>query len=643
MNFSHLDDRVTYYNTGTQLWNTLRRRTEEALQRRSVVRDSIVDPAAHCADVEELRRYFLHHIGGLPEEREHPEALICGEIMQDGFSIQKLLLQPREGIRATAHLYRPASAGSERLPAILFLCGHSTAGKSVARYQGVARHLVANGHFVLVLDPTGQGERLNYYDPAASVIRVRPGTGDHEYVGPQCLLNGKPLIRYLLHDAIAAVDYLSAHPEIDASRLGVTGSSGGGLQTSLMLLIEPRLAAAAPATFVSSRLSIFDSGYGQDAEQIWPAFSRAGYDHLDLLVSFAPKPLRILGAQYDFFPIEGTRESVAKARRFWELHGRGEALSLVEDRVLHSYSTPLAQAARQFFAEVFGTRGGCTPISQETLPEPDLYVTKSGQVLGDSSDALTIFDENRRIMEGNTACRESGVAFLREAIFRDRDLVDLNLRVTADFPCADIVAETGFWWSVRGVINSAMVFKPASVQGSLGVTLAIWEDGTRDIPRHDRFIRSEIAKGRAVMVLNVSGMGPLEPFTFNSETKSKIYQGSHYRIADDLIFLGDSYAALRAHDVLRALQVIPEWPDLNGNDMQLYLHGPYGIYGALASVVESRLQAGKWVEPLFSYREMLESRYYNDRDIKALIVPGLLAHADWTDLVKPALHGEGQL
>lgn len=634
MNFTSLDDRLTYYNAPGQLWTHLRRRTEAAQARRAAERNALATAEEHQADVERFRRYFLEQIGGLPESTGCAETVCCGEVTQDGFTIQKLILTPREGVRATAHFYRPKRKAGERAPAILFLCGHSTAGKSVDRYQAIAQRLVANGFFVLVLDPTGQGERLNYYDPAAKAVRVRAGTGDHEYVGPQCQLLGRSLIRYMLHDAICAMDYLAAHPEVDAKRIGITGSSGGGMQVSLMLLLEPRLAAAAPATFVSSRLTIFDSGYGQDAEQIWPGFSRAGYDHVDLLMAFAPKPLTVLSAQFDFFPIEGTRQSIAEARRFWELYGRGDELNIAEDRTVHRYTDALGEAARRFFARAFETPLCEEPLVSRLLPEAELWVTRSGQVLGDFPDARTVFDENRMERKDAVPDRERALAFLREAVFRDRGRVDLNLRITREFACGDLRAETGFWWSGEGLLNSAMIFFPAAASDRpLGVTLALWEDGTREIPRHDQFIRREVSQGRAVMVLNVSGMGPLEPPPFNPETNSKIYHGCHYRIADDLLFLGDSYAALRIYDVLRALEVLPVWGGLDCDDVRLYLEGPYGIYGALASALEPRLAKLRWVSPLFTYRELLESRYYNDRDIKALIVPGLLNYADWPDLV----------
>ena len=44
--------------------------------------------------------------------------------------------------------------------------------------------------------------------------------------------------------------------EIDPERIGITGNSGGGTQTSMAMLADPRFAAAAPATFIMDRRAL---------------------------------------------------------------------------------------------------------------------------------------------------------------------------------------------------------------------------------------------------------------------------------------------------------------------------------------------------------------------------------------------------
>jgi hypothetical protein len=82
----------------------------------------------------------------------------------------------------------------------------------------------------------------------------------------------------------------------------VTGNSGGGTPASLVMLADPRVAAAAPATFIMNRETYQRTGQPQDAEQIWPGFTGAGLDHEDILLAMAPKPGVRAGGDLRFFP-----------------------------------------------------------------------------------------------------------------------------------------------------------------------------------------------------------------------------------------------------------------------------------------------------------------------------------------------------
>ncbi len=44
------------------------------------------------------------------------------------------------------------------------------------------------------------------------------------------------------------LDYLASRPEVDASRLGVTGISGGGAATFWIAAADPRVSVAVPVS-----------------------------------------------------------------------------------------------------------------------------------------------------------------------------------------------------------------------------------------------------------------------------------------------------------------------------------------------------------------------------------------------------------
>ncbi|MGH9374013.1 MAG: alpha/beta hydrolase family protein, partial [Vicinamibacterales bacterium] len=111
---------------------------------------------------------------------------------------------------------------------MLFLSGHHNTAKVVPEYQNVCQTLVRAGLIVLAQDPVGQGERLSYFEPDTNTNPVGIGTRDHDYAGAQGRFLGDTLARYMLHDAMRGIDYLISRPDVDAAKIGVTGTSGGG-------------------------------------------------------------------------------------------------------------------------------------------------------------------------------------------------------------------------------------------------------------------------------------------------------------------------------------------------------------------------------------------------------------------------------
>ncbi len=53
--------------------------------------------------------------------------------------------------------------------------------------------------------------------------------------------------------------------------------------------------------------------------------------------------------------------------------------------------------------------------------------------------------------------------------------------------------------------------------------------------------------------------------------------------------------------------------------------------------LDLRFQFARWEQQSPSYASLIESEYYDDHDIKPLIIPGLIRHADWTDLIELSL------
>jgi hypothetical protein len=349
----------------------------------------------------------------------------------------------------------------------------------------------------------------------------------------------------------------------------------------------------------------------------------------------------VLAVTWDFFPIEGTRRTVARARRIWDLHQRGHALELVEDQSIHSYTPVLARAAAQFFARHLLQRDDVdvAALKPQPLPEAQLHATNSGQVRGELPGAEFVFEANlarlntfeaaRRRLDPGTR-NSQAIAWLRDRVFFERDAVEPNPRFPERGSRLDeLVVDIGFWWSQPRLANLGMLFRSRDHTPQMPVTVALWDNGTAALSRHATLLREECARGRAVLVLNLSGVGPLQPDPINRRGDG--LASTFRKFVDDLSFIGDSLAALRTYETLRALDVLATWPGLSPVEIRVYGHGRLGMHAKLAAALDPRIAGCDWRES-FRFSEFVRDRNYDSTNIKPVILPGALRYFDLDEL-----------
>jgi hypothetical protein len=623
-------ERVTpanwFYDVRGQLQRHIYDRSLAAFAAGDAARDAIQTTEERTARQRYIRERFLAGIGGLPPSDTPLNARTVGTVVGNGFRIEKVIFESRPRHYVTANLYLPDGAdGAKPRGAVLYLSGHHREAKHAPEYQMVCQHHALAGLIVLAQDPIGQGERLGYWEPSLHDSTVPWGTTEHDHVGAQCLVLGDSLARWFLHDALRGLDYLASRPEVDASRIGVVGNSGGGTQTSLVLLAAAdRIAAAAPATFVMNRETYMWSGGAQDAEQIWPGFTAAGLDHEDILLAMAPKPVRVLAVTGDFFPIEGTRRTVERCRRFWP----DGQFDLVEDDSTHRFTPKLAMASAAFFARhLNGEEASGNLEAVKSFPLETLWCTTSGQVRGEIPDAESVYEANQaRMAEVAPAALDD--AYFRKRPYNHRRPCPFNPRFFQRQQVDELEAQHALYWSQEGVLNHAVAIRRAERPGPF-VTLAFWDGGSTSLAPHRDWIHhvcTDPQGARTVLVVNLSGMGTCAPHPINGRPLDSIY-GTLHKFATDLLFLDDDLASLRTYDVLRAIDVVREWPGLTAEGMEIYVKG--------RSVVVPGMLASRFHDvPLaegsdtYSWAEWVSSRHYDRPGVYDTIVYGALRHGD---------------
>ncbi|WP_168118549.1 prolyl oligopeptidase family serine peptidase [Paenibacillus sp. HB172176] len=634
----------TLYDTRDQLKRHIFNRADQAFAKGDHERDLVTNLDQLKARQAEMKRAFLTSIGGLPLSDTPLHARKTGGSKRPGYSVENIIFESRPGHYVTSNLYLPEGR-DEQCAAVLFVCGHEYEGKSSLYYEQVCLKLVQSGLIVMAIDPIGQGERLGFHESAAianasNATEVIWGTREHQFIGAQCYALGDSVARYFIHDAMRAIDYLCEREEVDPNRIGITGNSGGGTQTAMMMVCDERIAAAAPATFIMNRQQYMHAGGVQDAEQVWPGLTAAGFDHEDLLLLFAPKPLLVLSVQYDFFPIEATRRTLERTRRFWEMHGKQKNLLMAEDKSLHRYTDLLAQAAADFFREFL--LGEAPLIDQEPLqpiPADELLCTPTGQVLRDLPDARTIRDDNAKRCGELERARDSApveqrqermAEWLRATVFKHRNPCELNARRVNMGLVEGLQVEYLLWWSQSDMMNSGYLIRSADATAAgmkQSIMIGVWLGGTTRLAEHWTWIRETCREGRSVLVFNSSGSGPHEPYPIYNKPVHRFF-GVIHKLTDELLWLGDSLAAMRTYDITRCLDVISQLDEGYSGEIDFYTAGNQGLYVRLAAVLDQRVGRIDSEQSLGSYSQWASSSSYHEEDVMSIVMPELLKYMD---------------
>ena len=623
---------LTYYDYGDQMKRYIHTTFLEKVMKGANVKNALI--ASGSADdivsyQKSLRERLVKAIGGLPETTSALNPVVTGTVEGNGFTIEKIIFNPRTDVYVTSNLYIPAGL-TGKTPAVLFVCGHAENAKAFHRYQHVCHTLAGSGFVVFAVDPVGQGERHSYFNPETKRTEIPPCCPEHDYVGAQCMLTGDSAARYFLHDMVRAVDYLCTRPEVDVSRIAITGNSGGGTQSALMMLYDERIAAAAIGTFITGMPEYMKDGIAIDAEQVWNGIIQDGFDYDDILLAMAPRPVIVLAAEYDYFPIEGTRRVVKSAKRFYEKLKAEQNLELFSEPVQHGYSPNMADAACNFLSRhLLGAAK--KPGRQIHLFSPaELNVTAAGQVRAEYENAAFIFEENvkryKEIKAGkDNISMDTAKTWLKERVNYNRKPVDFNVRRFGNIKVDELKAEALIWWSNEDVFNHLLYITPdaAPADAKLPITVALWDGGSRNLAAHLDWIRQNCRGGRAVGILDVTGLGPLRPNRVNTMPMHR-FEGTFCEFSHLLIWQGDSLPALWTWDVLRCLQMLREF--LKPADIQLYGDGRFGVYAAMAAFIAHERYVFTHANPPKTPENIVENRFYEDFDIMSHVMPGVLKY-----------------
>ncbi len=494
-----------------------------------------------------------------PRPKKTPlEVQITGVVERRAHRTEKVLFQSRPGCLVTANLYIPNDL-ERPAPGVIGSCGHSMAGKQEPLYQGFCQRLAHNGFVALIFDPFNQGERDQYYG-LKDRESVRACTRAHNMMGKQLDLLGDWFGAWRAWDAVRALDYLLTRPEVDPTRVGLTGNSGGGTMTTWTWAWEPRFTMAAPSCFVTSFQNNLENELPADAEQYPPGVIGAGLDMADFLIARAPQPVMLLGQTYDYFDRRGLRTAYQEIRHFYDVLGAKSKTDFFIGPQGHGYSVHNQEAMVRFFCKQAGVRP-YRPLKKAPLVDaPELNATPKGEVI--PAGATPIYQMIKRSAEDAASMRKR--LSRTEVRRRLKRLLVLPRRGPAPHyrvlrpdrlegqTHARYAIETE--GDIRAILRKRMTTRHSvSLDVEPAVHLFIPHTSSEEDLTSDALAAS-LARSAPLYAIDVRGLGESLP----DDGVGDFFQayGMDYMMNSHAEMLGESYVGRRVHDVLSTLDLL---------------------------------------------------------------------------------------
>lgn len=536
-------------------YNQLQQRAYMALDRRDQGFAELKTPAQIQEHQRNLKAFFVKQLGGFPD-RTPLNARTVKTIQADGYRIENVIFESEPNHHITANLYLPDVAVP--VPGVAVSSGHSRTAKTADYNQRFGIMMARHGMAALCFDPIGQGERSQILDSQGQP-KFSGTTTEHFFVGVGSILVGRNTARYRVRDAMRAIDYLCSRPEIDATRIGFTGCSGGGTLTSYVMALDDRVVSAAPACYLTTFRRLIETIGPQDAEQNVFGQIAFGMDQPDYVLMRAPRPTLISSTTEDFFDSRGSWENFRQGKQIYGRLGFPERVDLVEVEGKHGVQpqnlASIAQWMQRWLLEVDLP---IAAVELDTRPAAELLCTETGQVLTSFPGEKSVFDLNAEyegeLAKSRTEAWSGMNADQQRALVRDT----LKLR-----PPTEIKPPK---WEDRGRIQrenyhiDKLVLKTDSGHLIPGLTfhpvtpsdeayLYLHDQGKLGDSQANGSIEKIVEEGYAVVSVDLRGQGE----TSSGQTDAALTDWKTFFLG---YLLGESIVGVRVEDTLAAADFV---------------------------------------------------------------------------------------
>ncbi len=254
----------------------------------------------------------------------------------------------------------------------------------------------------------------------------------HHFGSPEQRLWSFGPLGLQLWDSIRSLDFLESLDDVDPTRLGIAGASGGGTQTFLLTAVDDRIEFASPVNMVSAIMQ------GGDLCENAPGL-RIDTSNVEIAAMFAPKPMLLVSATGDWTHNVPTEEYPA-IKRIYDLYGKADQVGVIQINEQHNFNELSREAVYRFFAKQNPGLSDVRELTEHNISVPmlqDMAVLSNRTLPADALDLDGVFRLWQHIAQKqNDQIQDS--RFLRERL-RQTLSVEIPQNVIADVKGQSVV------------------------------------------------------------------------------------------------------------------------------------------------------------------------------------------------------------
>ena len=335
-----------------------------------------------------VRQHILQEAGLIPFPQKNPlNPTSINKRSYDGYTVENVSLEVLPGVYLCGSLYKPARKG--KYPAMACPHGHfdsrnvNESGRYRAEVQYRCAMMARLGMVAFNYDMFAWNE---------SALQVPK---EAHYTGLALIMQ--------LWNSIRVIDYLCSLPDVDTTRIGITGASGGGSQSFFATAFDPRITLSVPTVIVASHT------YGACPCEIgFPIHNLKGAlwtNNVEIPALFAPKPQLVISVGKDMTCNTPSVE-FPYLQTVYSLYGKKDAVENVHfAEEEHDYGPSKRYALYHFVAKHFNLdlkkiqdKAGHFDESKVTIePAEKMFAFGAQQKLPDN--AVMGADEVRKVFQ----------------------------------------------------------------------------------------------------------------------------------------------------------------------------------------------------------------------------------------------------